>query len=95
MHYKCPRTKHLMSLEVCAARKAARRHGCATCMTPAQVIYDEKRLESLAVGFDLAAKGKDKRQPYYLRLDGRTTRMSRRVAQEVVKRIQAALDAHK
>jgi hypothetical protein len=95
VNFRCPKTKHLMSLPVCAARAARREHGCITCKYPKQVEKDLKRLEGLAVGFDLNATGKNKRQPYYFRLDGKEVRLSRMVLQELHKRLGSILEAHK
>jgi hypothetical protein len=74
----------MVSLEVCKTRKTEKRHGCVTCAHPSQVLRDNALTAMMAVGIDLGATGKAKRERYYVRgLTLRPIRMSRRVAQEL------------
>ena len=50
---RCPRTKHLMRLEQCDARKARRHPGCVTCTVPAQERRDQKQINRLYVSRDM------------------------------------------
>ena len=78
---RCPRNKITVNLEICAARKARKHHGCGTCGYPKQYLADQERIKALVVGRKLEPKPSEKYQPLYIQgLVPGTIKMSRMVA---------------
>jgi hypothetical protein len=81
---RCPRSKITVNLEMCAARKARKHHGCGTCGYPKQYQADQERIKTLVVGRKLEPKPSEKFTPLYIQgLSPATIKMSRMVAQDL------------
>jgi hypothetical protein len=94
MSYRCPRTKQNASQEICAARKARKHHGCATCTYPRQVERDQAKIAGLRVRINLEPKTATQRQnPIEIRgLTGAPIVLSRAVARDLYQKLQAAVN---
>lgn len=55
MNFNCPKAKNKFntSLEICAARKARRQHGCVTCRAPAQKRREKKELDQKMLALEI------------------------------------------
>jgi hypothetical protein len=94
MSYRCPKTKHQVNQQICAARKERKHHGCATCTYPRQVERDLARIEGLRVRVNLEPRSTtQKHNPIEIRgLAGQPIIMSRMVARDLMVKLQAAVN---
>jgi hypothetical protein len=83
---RCPRTRHLMDLEVCLARQGRKTHGCVTCRAPKQYLRDMGIIANLRVV--RATEGKTL-EPFTLK--GLPVKFSARVARELIRRLEDAV----
>ena len=47
--YRCPRSKHRVSWEVCQGRKARSQRGCVSCTYPTKMERIRRRIEKISV----------------------------------------------
>lgn len=92
-HFRCPRTKIMVSQVICEGRKTRKEHGCVTCGHPRDVARDEARMAGLRVRLNLEPKRASERaNPIEIRgLAQGTIQLSRLVARDLVTKLEAAL----
>lgn len=83
---RCPRDKHVTTLEMCDGRKERKHHGCVTCKAPAIYRRDLKQIEAMVIGW-LPMQG-------LVRVEGLSTKpllLTRRVAQALSDQLKEVL----
>ena len=91
---RCPRHKISVGLEICAARKERKMHGCTTCAYPKHFVKDQERINGLVVGLQLEPKPSEKYTPLYIKgLATGSIKMSRQMAMALRDRLDAVIKA--
>jgi hypothetical protein len=91
MQFRCPRTRHCMTVEMCKGRKLRRTYGCVTCTYPNKVLRDQKRLEKISVRLATDGGKGNNRVVVISGLASRSISLSPRVAEGVARMILEAV----